>query len=147
MQLKSNLSNRKDIDSIMAFIIIKKLITPIVRSPAYKLGLVDQGGKVLREPVDENEKHALTILDKIVFKLKRLLGTKLTNLQSFLYLQTMTTDNIYNKLIIKGSVNNRAEIIRIVKDVRKLAESSGKDFEDILKQMLRENIENSEIIN
>lgn len=143
MQFKS--SQRKDIDSIMSFIIIKKLVTPIIKTDAYRLGLVNNAGKVIREPMDGNEKHALTILDKIIFKLKRLLGTKLITLNSFLYLQTMNHD-IYNKLIVKGSVQNRAEIIRIAKDVKRVAESSGKDLEDILMQILKEDIDNSNTI-
>jgi hypothetical protein len=131
---------RDDIDSIITFILVKKLVTPIVRSDAYKLGLVNNSGKILREPVGEDERNALTILDKIVFKLKRLLGNKIINLQSFLYLQTMN-QQMYNKLIVKGSVENRAEIRRIVKDVKKVSESSGKNFNDVLLYILKEEIE------
>jgi hypothetical protein len=109
---------RSDIDSIITFILIKKLVTPIVRSDAYKLGLVNNSGKILREPVGDDERESLTILDKIVLKLKRLLGNKIINLQSFLYLQTMN-QQMYNKLIVKGSVEQRAEIQRIVRDVKK----------------------------
>jgi chemotaxis signal transduction protein len=131
---------RNDIDSIITFILVKKLVTPIVRSDAYKLGLVNNSGKILREPVGEDEREALTILDKIVFKLKRLLGNKIINLQSFLYLQTMN-QQMYNKLIVKGSVENRAEILRIVKDVKRISESAGKSFDDVLMCILKEEIE------
>lgn len=111
----------ENIDSVILFIVIKKIVTPITRTDAYKFGLVDNAGKVIKIPKTDEEKEALTTLDKFIFKLKRLLGAKLTVLNKFLYLQTLNND-FYNKLIIKGTIDTRSEIKRIKKDVEKIQE-------------------------
>lgn len=135
--------SKRDVDDIISFILIKKLITPIVKTDGYKLGLVDNAAKVKREPKTEQEKDALTILDRVVFKLKRLLGSRLLNLHSFIYLQTLG-NNLYNKLIVKGSVQNRSEIRRIAKDIRQVAEANNTEVEDVMKALIKEELENME---
>ena len=135
-------NQREEIDNIISYILIKKLVQPITRSVAYRLGLINNAGRVIREPNTEKEKMALTVLDKLVFKLKRLLGGKLINLNSFLYLSTLSND-FYNKLVVKGSIAQRAEIIRIKKDIQKLAEKYDRDdFQGVLHTLMVENIKN-----
>lgn len=113
-----NLEQKENIDNILTYILIQKLVTPIIKHPAYAMGLVNSAGRVIRKPVTVAERMALTTFDKIIFKLKRLLGGKLLNLNNFLYMSTMNND-MYNKLIVRGSINQRAEILRIIRDVDK----------------------------
>ena len=131
--------DRANIDSILTFVFLKKLMTPIVKSKAYQLGLVNTVGKLLREPKTPEEKAALTILDKFMFKLKRILGSKMSQLNNFLFLQTLTND-FYNKIVVRGSIESRAEIKRIQKDVSKIAESRGCEVKDILSVLLNEEL-------
>lgn len=112
------LDEKENIDNILTFVLIRKLVTPIIKHPAYMLGLVNAAGKVIKNPVTPKERMALTTLDKIIFKLKRLLGGKLLNLNNFLYLTTMNND-MYDKLVVRGNVSRRAEIQRIIQDVNK----------------------------
>jgi len=136
----------KNIDTILSYIIIKKLTCPIVKSDAYKLGLVNNSGNIVREPVTEDEQASLTLLDKVVFKLKRLLGTKAIALNTFLYLQTMN-NNFYNKLTVKGTIQQRAEVIRIQKDVDKLREDNSINSRELLDLLILEELnKNEEII-
>tara|TARA_Y100000310_G_C20704329_1_gene833660 strand:- start:26973 stop:27398 length:426 start_codon:yes stop_codon:yes gene_type:complete len=132
--------SRENIDNIISYILIKKLVTPIIKTKAYSLGLVNNAGRVVKSPDTENERQALTVLDRLIFKLKRLLGSKLINLNSFLYLSTLSND-FYNKLIVRGSVNQRAEILRIKKDIQKLAEDNGSDVQGVLETLLVEEIQ------
>ena len=61
---------------------------------------------------------------------------------SFLYLSTLSND-FYNKLVVKGSIAQRAEIIRIKKDIQKLAEKYDRDdFQSVLQTLIVENIKN-----
>jgi len=126
-----NFEARTNIDSVLTYMFLKKIMTPIVKTPAYKLGLVNNVGKVIKTPETDEEKSSLTILDKFVFKLRRLLGTKLTQLNNFLFLQTLSND-FYNKLIVKGSIEQRAEIKRISRDLDKVSEKYNCDFDDLL---------------
>lgn len=116
-----NLENKENIDNILSYLLIKKLVTPITRTEAFHQGLVNSSGRVIREPETYEEKMSLTTLDRIIFKLKRLLGGKLMSLNSFLYLATMN-NNMYDKLNVRGSINQRAEIERIKRDIEKISE-------------------------
>jgi hypothetical protein len=135
--------DKSNIDVVVSYLLIKKLSTPIVRTEAYKLKLVNVAGKVIKEPSTDKERSALTLLDRLVFKLKRLLGTKIVNLNQFLYLQTLQND-FYNKLIIRGSVEQRAEIKRINNDVKKINEKYDKTIEDLLVLLIHEQLEDED---
>ena len=134
----------KNIDMILTYLLLKKLTQPITQSKAYKLGLCDAAGSVLREPFGEAEESALTILDKVVFQLKRLLGARAVKLNRFLYLQTLN-NNFYNKLVVRGSITQRAEILRIIKDVKTIQEKYNlENTEELLYSMLSEALEETE---
>lgn len=133
--------HKSNVDAIMSFIFIKKLVTPIVRTEAYKLNLVNAAGKVIKEPQTDKENEALTLMDRIVFKLKRLLGNKILNLNNFLYLQTINND-FYNKLVVRGTIKQRAEIMRIAKDVKGIQEKYNIDTEELICSLIKEELEN-----
>ena len=134
------MKNKQNIDSIITFLLLKKLITPFTSTIAYKLGLIDSNGKIIKVPETDKEKDALTILDRVIFKLKRLLGSKVLVLNRFMYLKTLNID-MYNKLNVKGTVEQRAEIIRINKDIRQMQEKYQMNFDDILQIVLNESLE------
>lgn len=132
---------KENIDNILTYIFIKKLIQPITQTDAYRQGIVNNAGRVMKKPETEKEKQAFTTFDKLIFKLKRLLGSKLINLNSFLYLTTLSND-FYNKLVVRGSVNQRAEILRIKKDLEKLSEKYNTDIDGIVQTLIVEKIKN-----
>jgi len=134
------MKNKQNIDSIITFLLLKKLITPFTSTIAYKLGLIDSNGKIIKVPETDKEKDALTILDRVIFKLKRLLGSKVLVLNRFMYLKTLNID-MYNKLNVKGTVEQRAEIIRINKDIQQMQEKYNMGFDDILQIVLNESLE------
>lgn len=135
-----SLDQKENIDNILTYILIKKLVQPITKSEAYKLGLVNNAGRAIKKPETDEEKMAFSLLDRLIFKLKRLLGTKLINLNSFLYLNTLSND-FYNQLIVRGSVNQRAEIIRIRRDMEKLSEKYDTNIDGIIKVLMLEDIQ------
>jgi len=134
-------AHKENIDTILSYILIKKIVLPINKSEAYKLKLVNMAGKVIREPQTDKEHAALTLLDRLVFKMKRLLGSKLLNLNNFLYINTLSND-FYNKLVVRGTIKQRAEINRIVKDVKGLQEKYNMNSDEIVYSLLQEEIEN-----
>ena len=136
----SSQKHKSEVDTIMSYILIKKLVTPITQSKGYKLGLVSGAGKVIREPKTDAENESLTILDRIVYKIKRLLNTKLLNLNNFLYLTTINND-FYNKLVVRGTIKQRAEIKRIAKDVKGIKEKYNMDTEEIICSLIKEELE------
>ena len=64
------------IDAFITFRFLKLLVTPFDKTEAFKYGIIDKSGKVLRkyktlERIDERK--AYTILHRLVFNIKRLL--------------------------------------------------------------------------
>ena len=65
------------IDVLITYRIIKMLITPFEEQDAYKYGIIDKNGKVLRKTKElktSKERDSYTILHKFVFNLKRLIN-------------------------------------------------------------------------
>ena len=64
------------IDAVIAYRVIKLLVTPFKRTKAFQLGIIDDKGKVLkksRDISDPKERNAYTLLIRFVFNLKRIL--------------------------------------------------------------------------
>lgn len=124
--------NTENLDNVIAFLVIKKLVTPIEKTDAYSLGLVDKQGKILRNPETDEEKYALTTLDKFMFKLKRLLGGKIMQLNNFLYLHTINS-SLHRNLFVRGNVEQRSEIKRVKQGLDKLSEELEMPIDKILR--------------
>ena len=65
------------IDLLITYRVIKMLVTPFEKQPAYALGIIDNNGKVLRKSKTlktAKEKEAYTILHRFVFNLKRIIN-------------------------------------------------------------------------
>jgi hypothetical protein len=135
-------SKRTEIDSLITYLFLKKLMTPILSMPAYRKGLIDSAGRIVKEPITQTDIDSLTLLDKIVLKIKRLLGPRISSLNQFLYTQTLGL-NLYNNLICMGTPTTRSEIIRISKDLKRLMESHNLSNEDTIRLLLEEDLNNT----
>ena len=65
------------VDALIAYRILKLLVTPFNKTKAYKLGIIDDKGKVLiksKQITNQQQRNAYTLLTRFVFNLKRLLG-------------------------------------------------------------------------
>ena len=67
----------RPVDLLIAYRVIKMLVTPFDRQDAFKYGIIDKDGKVLKKYntlKGTNEKRAYTMLHRFVFNLKRILA-------------------------------------------------------------------------
>ena len=67
----------RPVDLLIAYRVIKMLVTPFDKQPAFKYGIIDKNGKVLKKYntiKGTNEKRSYTILHRFVFNLKRILA-------------------------------------------------------------------------
>ena len=65
------------IDALVAYRVLKLLVTPFNKTKAFALGIIDAKGKVLkksRDIKDPKERNAYTLLIRFVFNLKRMLS-------------------------------------------------------------------------
>ena len=71
------MSGTRAIDLLITYRIIKLLTTPFEKQDAYRLGIIDKNGKVLRKTKElktGKERDSYTILHRFVFNLKRLIN-------------------------------------------------------------------------
>jgi len=67
----------RTVDLLITYRVIKLLVTPFIKQEAYKFGIIDDKGNVLRKYKTlklSKEKKAYTLLHRFVFNLKRILG-------------------------------------------------------------------------
>ena len=94
-QTKEYLTEGRAIDLFVAYRFLRILTTPWEDQPAFKHGIIDKDGKLLRKANElktSDEKNSFTLLIRLVFNLKRLLqkvpglGTKLGTYATALFL-------------------------------------------------------------
>lgn len=117
----SNIDNIEKIHKVMAFILMRKMVEPIRKSKAYELGLIDRTGKIIKQPETDEEREALTLTDRFLLKIKRMLGSKVAQLNTFMYTKTHDVD-VEDAFVPKGSVDKRAVVKRVEDDMIKLLE-------------------------
>tara|TARA_B110000238_G_scaffold135953_1_gene146430 strand:+ start:52670 stop:53263 length:594 start_codon:yes stop_codon:yes gene_type:complete len=108
------------VDLLIAYRVIKLLVTPFKNQAAFKTGIIDADGKVLkpyRLLKTGAEKSSYTMLHRFVFNLKRILG----------------------KVGLGGSIGSFAVALGLLlKEDKEFAEDQGKNIESTLVKILKE---------
>jgi len=66
----------RGIDFLITYRVVKMLVTPFEKQEAFKFGIIDEKGKVLKKYKDlrtADERKSYTLLNRFVFNLKRIL--------------------------------------------------------------------------
>ena len=80
------------VDNLIAYRVLSMLVKPFPETDAFKLGIIDENGKKLKDPQTEEEKDAYDYLSRLTFNLKKLINklpggdNKLKNIIAALYL-------------------------------------------------------------
>ena len=103
------------VDALITYRIVKLLTTPFERQEAFKYGIIDKDGKVLKKSKSlktEKERKAYTILHRFVFNLKRILqrvglGSRLGSFAVALALLIKENKEYeHHKVLIERAVNS-----------------------------------------
>ena len=60
-----------------AYFFVKKMATPFKKTKAYKLGIIDEKGNILKkmkELESDEERKAYTLLDRVIWNIKKLMS-------------------------------------------------------------------------
>ena len=60
-----------------AYFFVKKMATPFKKTKAFKLGIIDEKGKILKQMKDletDEERKAYTLLDRVIWNIKKLMS-------------------------------------------------------------------------
>jgi len=60
-------------DLILAYNFIKRLVTPFDETDAFKLGIIDENGKKIKEPKSSEEELSYSAFNRLVFNIKKLI--------------------------------------------------------------------------
>jgi hypothetical protein len=63
----------KVVDLIFIYQFLKRLTTPFNKTEAFKLGIIDESGKKIKEPETKEEENAYGYFDRLVFNIKKLI--------------------------------------------------------------------------
>jgi hypothetical protein len=103
-------------DNLIALRLLYKLVTPFDQTEAFKLGIIDAKGKVLRPASTlhtDTEKDAYNYLDRLIFNVKRLIN-KLPGGESKLKNLTAAYFMVREKIETKSSYINEKQFVALV---------------------------------
>ena len=111
----------RTIDNILVYVFLKNLMTAPSTTKAYKLGLIDKDGKLLREPKTQEENDCISNLDLFIGKLRTWLRPYMSRLSKMAWVKSM--DASYRVQNARGnaeSLSKRATVLRVNDELDKL---------------------------
>lgn len=108
--------SRRLMDNLIALRLLYKLVTPFEQTNAFKLGIIDAKGKVLKPASTlktEAERNAYNYLDRLIFNVKRLIN-KLPGGESKLKNLTAAYFMVREKYENKSSYINEKQFVALV---------------------------------
>jgi len=67
-----------------------RLTTPVRQLPAFKMGLINAQGKILKEPMTKEERRALTHIDRIALFMRQAMGGRVAAIMNMYRRRRMT---------------------------------------------------------
>lgn len=64
----------RTVDNLLALKILKMIVTPFSETEAFKMGIIDARGKMIRKPNTDREKEVYNYLTKLVFNIKKIIN-------------------------------------------------------------------------
>jgi hypothetical protein len=96
------------LDYTIVYLVAKRLTLPIKEWEAFKLGIIDEEGKKIRDPKGSKERDAYTLLDKLILKLKHLIGNhKLRVFTAALLLREQNEEVILEDEMVEWFTNKK----------------------------------------
>ena len=104
------------LDYMIIYAIGIRFVKPFKKWKAYKHGLIDDKGKILKSPKTAQEKNAFTPLDNVILRIKRLIPMRLWYLLTAAY-------------IFKGFMNRKFRQVESVTDESELLKIEEQNIE------------------
>ena len=113
----------RNIDNILVYVFLKSITTIPSKTKAYKLGLIDRTGKLIKDPKTQEENDSLSNLDLLMWRLRDWLKPKMSYLSSVNWLNSinkrnrlqnylLNTDAVTSQYVIRKINNELADILK-----------------------------------
>ena len=110
---KINLStHNRDIDNVLVFVFLKSITTIPTTTKAYKLGLIDRNGKLIKNPKTQEEHNAISNLDLLMFKLREWLRPKMYCLSSVNWIRGLYKDKRIQNYLLNSEIIAKQYVVR-----------------------------------
>ena len=110
---KINLStHNRDIDNVLVFVFLKSITTIPTTTKAYKLGLIDRNGKLIKNPKTQEEHNAISNLDLLMFKLREWLRPKMYCLSSVNWIRGLYKDKRIQNYFLNSEIISKQYVVR-----------------------------------
>lgn len=110
---KINLStHNRDIDNVLVFVFLKSITTIPTTTKAYKLGLIDRNGKLIKNPKTQEEHNAISNLDLLMFKLREWLRPKMYCLSSINWIRGLYKDKRIQNYLLNSEIISKQYVVR-----------------------------------
>lgn len=114
-------SHIRSIDNVLVFVFLKSLLTIPTTTEAFKLGLIDKDGNLIREPLTPKENDAISNLDLFMAKIRTWLRPHLQKMSSMTWVKSVGgKDRVQNALSNADMVAKRAFVIRCNDELDKI---------------------------
>ena len=114
-------SHSRTVDNALVFIFLKMLMTLPTRTKAYRLGIIDKDGRLIRQPKTKEEEDCISNLDLLMFKIRKWLASRVQYLSSVSWLKgTDNTIRLQNYFSNAETVARQYQVQRINADLERL---------------------------
>ena len=147
---KYELVESRIIDYMVIFAIAKKFATPFRKMEAFKLGIIDANGNILRAPSTSKEKNSFTPLDNLVTRIKKLIPKNLLYLLTFAYIfkgfaSRSTYKSLYENCETEDQMleaeEKRLSLIRTKHEIKEIISTNPKFTEEEYWSFVAENMD------
>lgn len=135
-------------DTVMVYLIIKKLSTPFPEWDAFKLGIIDDKGKKLKDPKSSQERKSWTVFDRFIANIKKILSkfvgpSRFGAIVTAAYLLRDSQIPLLSKNLLTEDINLTANMQLNIKQLMNETkiETYNSDNEMFLMFMIEKNIE------
>lgn len=113
MNKKINMSTHsRTIDNALVFIFLKGLTTLPQKTRAYKYGLIDNTGKLIRQPKTKEEEDCISNLDLLMFRIRKWLMGKVQYLSTVSWIKGVSDNNRLQNMLSNSEMLSRQYIVK-----------------------------------
>ena len=109
-------THNREIDNALVFIILKGLTSIPTKTEAYKMGIIDAKGKLIRKPKTPKENEAISNLDLLFFKLREWLAPRIAYLSSVSWIKGVMNNMRGQNYFKNAGILTRQYAVRKIND-------------------------------
>ncbi len=114
-------SHDRSVDNVLVYIFLKSLSTVPSTTSAYKLGLIDAEGRLIRNPETKEEEDSISNLDLLMFKIRKWLSSKMQYLSTVSWLRgTSNNLRVQNYFSNVDTVSRQYIVQRVNADLERI---------------------------